>query len=87
MFAPSRPGSAAGGYATIEAAAERMAHLRDEVYEPIEANLHVYDELYAEYTRLHDLFGRPGGDPAMKTLKKIRVAAKESDGVAILTPA
>ena len=87
MFGAVAAGSAAGGYATIEAAAERMAHLRDEVYEPIEANLHVYDELYAEYTRLHDLFGRPGGDPAMKTLKKIRVAAKESDGVAILTPA
>jgi L-ribulokinase len=87
MFGAVAAGSAAGGYATIEAAAERMAHLRDEVYEPIEANLHVYDELYAEYTRLHDLFGRPGGDPAMKTLKKIRVAAKESDGAAILTPA
>jgi L-ribulokinase len=87
MFGAVAAGSAAGGYATIEAAAERMAHLRDAIYEPIEANRRVYDELYAVYTRLHDLFGRPGGDPAMKTLKKIRVAAKESDGLAILTPA
>ena len=51
-----------------------MAHLRDETYEPIEANRRVYDALYAEYVRLHDLFGR-GGDPALKTLKPIRLEA------------
>jgi len=57
-----------------------MAHLRDVVYEPIDANRRVYDVLYREYLRLHDLFGR-GGDPAIKTLKRLRVAAKEQTGV------
>ena len=46
------------------------------VYDPIEANRRVYDRLYGEYVRLHDLFGR-GGDPAMKTLKQIRLEALE----------
>ena len=74
MFAAVAAGSAAGGYATIQEAAEKMAHLREGSYEPIEANRRVYDVLYAEYVRLHDLFGR-GGDPAMKTLKRVRLQA------------
>jgi L-ribulokinase len=77
MFGAVAAGVAAGGFATIEDAARRMAHLRDDFYAPIEANRRVYDELYAEYTRLHDLFGRRGGDPAMKTLKRIKLAVKE----------
>jgi L-ribulokinase len=77
MFAAVAAGADAGGYATIKQAAERMAHLREVVYEPNEENRAVYDALYGEYTRLHDLFGR-GHDPAMKTLKRIRVAAKEA---------
>jgi L-ribulokinase len=76
MFGAVAAGEAAGGCATIKDAAARMAHLRDIVYEPIEANRRVYEVLYREYTRLHDLFGRDG-DPAMKTLKGLRVAAKE----------
>jgi L-ribulokinase len=76
MFAAVAAGAAAGGYATIKDAAGRMAHLRDVVYEPIEENRRVYEILYREYVRLHDLFGR-GGDPAIKTLKRLRVAAKE----------
>ncbi len=52
-----------------------MAHLRDEVYLPDEANRATYDALYAEYVRLHDLFGR-GLDPAMKRLKRLRLDAK-----------
>ena len=39
----------------------------------------VYDRLYAEYVRLHDLFGR-GADPAMKTLKRLRLEALSSAG-------
>jgi L-ribulokinase len=74
MFAAVAAGSAAGGYDSIQAAAARMAHLRDESYEPIEAHHETYDLLYREYVRLHDLFGR-GGDPAIKTLKRIRLQA------------
>jgi L-ribulokinase len=75
MFAAVAAGPDAGGYATIAAAARRMAHLRDEAYVPDGANRAAYDVLYAEYVRLHDLFGR-GLDPAMKTLKRLRLDAK-----------
>ena len=74
MFAAVAAGPAAGGYATIEDAAQVMARLREERYAPIAANWLVYDRLYGEYVRLHDLFGR-GGDPALKTLKQIRLEA------------
>jgi L-ribulokinase len=74
MFAAVAAGEAAGGYPDISAAAARMAHLRAEVFRPIPANVAVYERLYAEYVRLHDLFGR-GVDPAMKTLKALRLAA------------
>jgi L-ribulokinase len=80
MFGAVVAGSTAGGYASIKEAAAHMAHLRDVVYEPIEANRLVYNVLYREYVRLHDLFGR-GGDPAIKTLKRLRVAAKEATAV------
>ena len=74
MFAAVAAGPDSGGYATIEDAAHAMAHLRDVRYDPNPANRDVYDALYAEYVRLHDLFGR-GGDPALKTLKQIRLDA------------
>jgi L-ribulokinase len=71
MFAAVAAGHEAGGYDSIADAARRMASLRDEAYEPIEANRRTYDLLYTEYVRLHDLFGR-GGDPAVKTLRRLR---------------
>ena len=48
-----------------------MAHLRPETYRPVAAHHAVYDRLYPEYVRLHDLFGR-GGDDVMRTLKRIQ---------------
>ena len=53
-----------------------MAHLREEAFQPIEENMRVYDVLYDEYVRLHDLFGR-GAVPSMKTLKRLRVVARD----------
>jgi len=72
MFAAVAAGPEAGGYASIQDAATRMAHLSDEAYEPNGAHRETYDLLYGEYVRLHDLFGR-GGDPAVKTLKRLRL--------------
>jgi L-ribulokinase len=74
MFAAVAAGPEAGGYSSIEAAAGRMAHLKDEAFVPNDANRATYDLLYGEYVRLHDLFGR-GGDPAIKTLKRLRLKA------------
>jgi L-ribulokinase len=79
MFAAVAAGPALGGHPTIEAAAAAMAHLREERFDPIEADRRVYDELYREYLRLHDAFGR-GGDPALKTLKRIRYEAIGASG-------
>ncbi|MBR5289066.1 MAG: ribulokinase [Clostridia bacterium] len=65
---------AAGVYENTEAAIDAMAAPVMRVYEPDEAHVRVYDELFAEYVRLHDLFGR-GGVDVMKKLKSIRRSA------------
>jgi L-ribulokinase len=64
-------GKAAGGYDTIVEAAQHMARMRSEAYQPIPANQKVYDQLYAEYVTLHDYFGR-GANDVMKRLKEMR---------------
>ncbi|NLF00776.1 MAG: ribulokinase [Anaerolineales bacterium] len=71
MFGAVAAGRAAGGYDTIVDAAAAMARLKDEVYRPIAAHKTVYDQLYVEYLRLHDTFGR-GGNDVMKMLKRMR---------------
>jgi L-ribulokinase len=68
---------AAGEYETIVAAAERMSSLGPERYVPDAAARAVYDRLYREYRRLHDLFGR-GGDDVMRTLKAIQSDVERS---------
>ncbi|MHB9024965.1 MAG: ribulokinase [Armatimonadota bacterium] len=71
MHAAVAAGAAAGGYATIQDAAAKMARVKDEQYQPIPENQAVYQELYAEYNRLHDYFGR-GENDVMKRLKAIK---------------
>ena len=71
MFGAVAAGKAVGGYDTIYAASQAMAHLRDEVYTPIPEHQAVYNRLYAEYARLHDYFGR-GGNDVMKRLKDLK---------------
>ena len=75
MFGAVAAGQSAGGYDSIYAAAQIMAHLKEESYKPIPENQVVYGKLYAEYLRLHDYFGR-GGNDVMKTLKKIKAEVK-----------
>jgi L-ribulokinase len=74
MFGAVAAGAAEGGYDTIVEAAERMARLKDESFRPDPASRAVYDELYAEYRRLHDYFGR-GENDVMKSLRTIRARA------------
>ena len=52
-------------------AAQAMGKLRDEVYIPIAENVKAYDKLYAEYSILHDYFGR-GANDVMKRLKELK---------------
>jgi L-ribulokinase len=75
MFGAVAAGKAAGGYDSIYAAAQTMAHLKADTYKPIPENQKVYDRLFAEYELLHDYFGR-GGNIVMKTLKKIKAEVK-----------
>jgi L-ribulokinase len=51
-----------------------MARLRTDVYRPHKAAQETYNQLYAEYGRLHDYFGR-GANPVMKALKRLRDSA------------
>jgi L-ribulokinase len=74
IFGAVAAGSAAGGYDSVVEAAERMARLSDERYEPDPSSRATYDQLYAEYRRLHDYFGR-GENDVMKSLKAIRARA------------
>ena len=62
---------AAGIYPDIQAAAEKMGKLKDEVVKPIAENQKIYDRLYREYKMLYQYFGR-GANDVMKRLKAIR---------------
>jgi len=74
MFGAVAAGKAAGGYDSITEASQHMARLRDEKYEVSDENHAVYEQLYGQYVRLHDLFGR-GSNDVMKNLRKIRSEA------------
>jgi L-ribulokinase len=76
MFGAVAAGKAAGGYDTIYEAAQVMAHLKDVIYTAIPENRAVYEELYQEYVRLHDYFGR-GENNVMKKLKAIKASARK----------
>ena len=80
MFGAVAAGAKLGGFDSIEDASSQMARLGNERYFPKSANKAVYDKLYAEYVRLHDVFGR-GGNHAMKRLRAIQRAMIESDAV------
>jgi L-ribulokinase len=62
---------AAGAYPDVPAAAAAMGRVNRDVYRPDAAQSDVYDELYAEYVRLHDYFGR-GANEVMYRLRAIR---------------
>ena len=65
---------AAGAYPGVAAAAAVMGRSDRSVFTPVEANADAYDELFAEYTELHDYFGR-GASSVMHRLKAIQRAA------------
>lgn len=75
MFAAVAAGKENGGYDTIIDAAEKMARVKEETFKPIPENVKVYDELYQEYSKLHDYFGR-GENDVMKRLKRIKQSAE-----------
>ena len=71
MLGAVAAGAAAGGYSSVEEAVAKMAPRPDRVYEPNPARARSYDELYGEYRRLYDYFGR-GGNEVMRVLRSRR---------------
>jgi L-ribulokinase len=62
---------AAGAYPDVRAAAQVMGKRTVGAYTPNEDDARIYDELFAEYTLLHDYFGR-GTNDVMHRLKDVR---------------
>lgn len=71
MFGAVAAGKDRGGYDNITDAAKDMGRVKEYIYQPIKANADVYNQLFNEYARLYDYFGR-GENNVMKTLKKIK---------------
>ncbi|MEU5258804.1 ribulokinase [Amycolatopsis sp. NPDC021455] len=67
---------AAGAYPDVRVAAEAMGSVERAVYQPVPAHVTAYDELYAEYTELHDYFGRGGNDVMHRLAARKRAVAK-----------
>jgi L-ribulokinase len=76
---------AAGAYPDIKAAAQAMGGRRQAVYRPDGRNADTYDQLYAEYLRLHDYFGR-GANEVLHRLRAIRDAATAGQGAGTAAP-
>jgi L-ribulokinase len=71
---------AAGAYPDVPAAALAMGRKRPAAYVPDQPSADVYDQLYAEYVRLHDYFGR-GGNAVLHRLRAIRQRALSGPAV------
>jgi len=65
---------AAGAYASVADAGNAMGRVERGAYQPNPEASDAYDALFAEYTLLHDYFGR-GANDVMKRLKALRRTA------------
>ena len=65
---------AAGLHSDISQAARKMAKVQKKIYRPKADNKKVYDQLFKEYTKLHDQFGRTHNS-TMKILKRLKTLA------------
>lgn len=72
LFGAVAAGKSGRGHDTIFDAAEKMGCKKMKTYRPNSENVRVYEQLFAEYKRLHDFFGRGGAD----TMKHLRAIAK-----------
>jgi L-ribulokinase len=68
MFGALAAGSEVGGYDSIEEAVTHMASIEKKTYLPLPENVKVYNQLFAEYKKLHDYFGR-GDNQVMERLR------------------
>ncbi|WP_053217902.1 ribulokinase [Virgibacillus senegalensis] len=80
MFSAVAAGKEQGGFNSIVEAAEKMGRVKEEVVTPIPEHVKVYEQLYQEYSRLHDYFGR-GKNNVMKRLKTVKASARKEAAV------
>lgn len=71
MLGAVAAGRAGGGYDALSDASGAMARLREETFRPISEHMAIYRDLFEEYERLHDYFGR-GENDLMRRLKRSR---------------
>lgn len=71
MFGAIAAGKERGGFDHVVDAAKQMARIKEETIEPIPKHVEVYEELFKEYSNLHEYFGR-GENQVMKRLKALR---------------
>lgn len=71
MFGAVAAGKEQGGYDSIVDAAQTMAKVKEEFYQPNPQNVAIYNQLYTEYAKLYRYFGQ-GDNNVMKVLKKIK---------------
>ena len=76
--APSRPARRSAATTRSSTPRGRWRISERDVYRPIAGHHAVYEGLYREYVRLHDLFGR-GGDDVMRNLKTIQLRVGEAE--------
>lgn len=69
MFGALAAGNKSGGYDSIEEAVTHMASIEKKTYLPIPENAEVYNQLFTEYRKLHDYFGR-GDNQVMERLRR-----------------
>lgn len=71
MWGAVAAGKVEGGWDNIDEAAVAMARVKEKTYKPKQESHEIYSQLFEEYKRLHDYFGR-GGNDVMKRLKQIK---------------
>ena len=59
------------GYKNVNEAARKLGKIKDTVYHPMAENVAIYAQLFAEYKKLHNYFGR-GENNVMKKLRALR---------------
>lgn len=76
MFGAVAAGESEGGYDSIFEAALKMARLKKETFKPDPIARRVYDQIYGDYSSLHDYFGR-GVNDVMKRMKQLRAGSRK----------
>lgn len=78
LFGAVAAGSERGGFDTIQEAAKKLGKVKPDPVIPNPENVPLYDELYEEYKRLYNYFGR-GENNVMKRLKALKQRVQEKE--------